>query len=268
MRAFVSVVLPTFNRAGTLLRSARSVLNQSHRDLELIIVDDGSTDETHDIVDAISDSRLRYIKFDRNCGQSVARNAGIAASRADLIAFQDSDDVWLPRKLERQLSVLFAERELAGVYCDLWRRNISGESFLDQAPDLTFGALFDRRPTLYQSFGVGIQTCLLHRQPLVDSGAFKENLRCMEDLELILRLVRKYRLRRIPEALVEYYESEGSVSKDAAAERRARAFLLMRYGCRAFFDQPRMVLYQAKLCLSRRPKGRRAPVRHQTPSSQ
>src|SRR5258707_14809733 len=113
MRAFVSVVLPTFNRGGTLLRSVRSVLNQSHRDLELIIVDDGSTDETHDIVDVISDSRLRYIKFDRNCGQSVARNTGIAASRADLIAFQDSDDVWLPRKLERQLSVLFAERELA-----------------------------------------------------------------------------------------------------------------------------------------------------------
>ena len=251
MRAFVSVVLPTFNRAGTLLRSARSVLDQSHRDLELIIVDDGSTDETRDIVDAISDSRLRYIKFNRNCGQSAARNTGIAASKADLIAFQDSDDVWLPRKLERQLPVLFGERELAGVYCDLWRRNISGESFLVQAPDLTFGAMFDRRPTLYQSFGLGIQTCLLHRQPLVDSGAFKENLRCLEDLELMLRLVRKYRLRRIPEALVEYYESEGSVSKDAAAEQRARAFLLMRYGYRAFFHRPRIVLSQAKLCLRR-----------------
>jgi glycosyltransferase involved in cell wall biosynthesis len=256
MRAFVSVVLPTFNRAGTLLRSARSVLDQSHRDLELIIVDDGSTDETRDIVDAISDSRLRYIKFDRNCGQSVARNTGIAARKADLIAFQDSDDVWLSRKLERQLPVLFGERD------------ISGESFLLQAPDLTFGAMFDRRPTLYQSFGLGIQTCLLHRQPRVDSGAFKENLRCLEDLELMLRLVRKYRLRRIPEALVEYYESEGSVSKDAAAELRARAFLLMRYGYRAFFHRPRIVLSQAKLCLRRRPKGRGAPVRHQTPSSQ
>jgi hypothetical protein len=90
----------------------------------------------------------------------------------------------------------------------------------------------------------------------------------MEDLELMLRLVRKYHLRRIPEALVEYYESEWSVSKDAAAERRARAFLLMRYGYRAFFDQPRLVLYQVKLCLRRLPTGSRAPVRHQTSSSQ
>jgi glycosyltransferase involved in cell wall biosynthesis len=93
-QSFVSVVLPTFNRAGTLLRSIRSVLMQQHNNLELIIVDDGSTDRTPELVKNIDDPRIRYIRLDRNPGHASARNTGIMASGAELIAFQDSDDLW------------------------------------------------------------------------------------------------------------------------------------------------------------------------------
>src|SRR5262249_2720831 len=95
----VSVVLPTFNRAHLLEGAIRSVLGQTHGDLELIIVDDGSSDETEALVTSIADKRIRYLKQAKNRGQSAARNAGIAASRFSLIAFQDSDDKWTWDKL-------------------------------------------------------------------------------------------------------------------------------------------------------------------------
>jgi glycosyltransferase involved in cell wall biosynthesis len=248
-QALVSVVLPTFNRADTLLRSIRSVLEQQHNNLELIVVDDGSADRTRELVRDIYDPRIRYIRFDRNRGQSAARNAGIVASHAELIAFQDSDDRWAPEKLVRQLPVLLDDPGLSGVYCDLQRRQTDGISFVSEAPDLALGAVFDDRPRLYQSYGVGIQTCILRKSALYDSGLFNERLRCFEDLELLLRIARKHRLRRVPEPLVDYIESEQSVSKNAVAERRARIFLLKHYGYRAVFNRPKQVINEIKRCL-------------------
>jgi glycosyltransferase involved in cell wall biosynthesis len=248
-QAFVSVVLPTCNRAHTLFRSIGSVLEQQHNNLELIVVDDGSTDRTRELVRDICDTRIRYIRFDRNRGQSAARNAGIAASHGELIAFQDSDDQWAPEKLARQLPALLDDPGLAGVYCDFRRRQLDGASFVVETPDLAVGAIFDRRPSFYQSSGVGIQTCILRKSTLRDAGLFNERLRCFEDLELLLRIARKHRLRRVPGPLVDYFESEQSVSKNAFAERKARIFLLKCYGYRAIFNRPRWVIREAKTCL-------------------
>jgi glycosyltransferase involved in cell wall biosynthesis len=226
------VILPTFNRADTLPRSIGSVLEQQHKNLELIVVDDGSTDRTRELVANISDPRIRYIWVDRNRGQSAARNVGISIARAELVAFQDSDDLWAREKLTRQLQALLDDPRLAGVYCDLRRHQLDGAQFLIEAPDLELGAVFDRRPSLYQSYGLGIQTCILRKNILHDSGLFNEHLRCFEDLELLLRIATKHRLRRVPEPLVDYFETENSVSKNAAAERKARMFLSGRYGHR------------------------------------
>jgi glycosyltransferase involved in cell wall biosynthesis len=129
-QTFVSVILPTFNRADTLSRSIGSVLEQQHKNLELIVVDDGSTDRTRELVADIRDPRIRYIRHDRNRGQSAARNMGISIARAELIAFQDSDDRWAQEKLARQLPVLLYDPELAGVYCDLRRHQLDGAQFL------------------------------------------------------------------------------------------------------------------------------------------
>src|SRR6516225_1088149 len=99
----VSVVLPTFERANTLLRSVTSVLEQTYPNLELIVVDDGSTDRTAALIGDIKDARLKYVRLARNRGQAVARNVGISESQGVLIAFQDSDDTWQIDKLERQV---------------------------------------------------------------------------------------------------------------------------------------------------------------------
>jgi glycosyltransferase involved in cell wall biosynthesis len=246
---FVSIVLPTFNRADTVRRSIRSVLDQSHQNLELIVVDDGSTDNTAAVMKDITDPRVRYIRFERNRGQSTVRNAGIAESRANLIAFQDSDDTWLPEKLSRQLPLLEADPGLSGVYCDLQRVKADGRHTLIEAPDLVLGSIYDQRPSIYQTFGVGIQTCLFRKEILVNAGGFREDMKCFEDLELLLRLTRTHRLHRLAEPLVNYFESDDSVSKNVAAQRQARIFLLRRYGLRAVLAHPKNVLREIRRCL-------------------
>lgn len=111
----VSVILPVYNRSTVLEDSMRSVLNQSYADLELIVVDDASTEDLRPIVEGIGDPRVIYIRQAENGGASVARNAGLKAARGELIAFQDSDDLWLPRKLANQVQALDAAPADVGV---------------------------------------------------------------------------------------------------------------------------------------------------------
>src|SRR5215207_1289449 len=100
----VSVVLPTYNRAPLLGRSIQSVLGQSYGDFELLVIDDGSTDGTDGVVAAFGDPRVRYVQLERNRGAGAARSVGIRMSRGRFLAFQDSDDEWLPSKLMKQMS--------------------------------------------------------------------------------------------------------------------------------------------------------------------
>ena len=101
----ISVVLPSYNRAHILPRAIESILGQTYKDIELIIVDDGSSDNTAEVVGSFSDSRIVYVRQE-NAGACAARNNGIAHARGDYIAFQDSDDIWHQDKLEKQLATL------------------------------------------------------------------------------------------------------------------------------------------------------------------
>ena len=102
----VSVIIPTYNRSRTIERAIRSVLIQTYTDLEVIVVDDCSTDNTADIVHCIKDDRVKYFRLECNQGACVARNVGIDMAKGDYIAFQDSDDEWMAEKLEKVLSVM------------------------------------------------------------------------------------------------------------------------------------------------------------------
>src|SRR4051812_15646446 len=106
MEPIVSVVIPVYCRAGTIMRALRSVMCQSFDNLEIVVVDDGSTDDTVAIVEAAHIPNLTLIRHPSNQGAAAARNTGIRASRGRYVAFLDSDDVWAPEKLSRQLSKL------------------------------------------------------------------------------------------------------------------------------------------------------------------
>ncbi len=97
----VSVILPTYNRGKLVSKSINSVLNQSYNNFELIIVDDGSTDQTEKIINSFNDNRIVYLKHNYNKHASAARNTGIAKSKGEFIAFLDDDDQWLPKKIRK-----------------------------------------------------------------------------------------------------------------------------------------------------------------------
>ena len=101
----ISVVIPTHNRASFLKKAIESVLRQSYTNLEVIIVDDNSTDNTKEVVNSYKDKRIKYIVHDKNKGGAVARNTGIIASTGDIVAFLDDDDEWLPEKIKKQMEL-------------------------------------------------------------------------------------------------------------------------------------------------------------------
>ena len=121
----VSVIIPTYNRAHVLPRAIESVLKQTYTELELIVVDDASTDDTAAVMTAITDPRVRYVRKEHG-GAAAARNRGIAEAKGEFIAFQDSDDVWHSDKLEKQLAYLQAERADA-VFCAFHRCEEGGD---------------------------------------------------------------------------------------------------------------------------------------------
>lgn len=118
----VSVIIPTFNRAQFLIRSISSVLNQSYVDLELIIVDDGSTDETLEVVNSVKDSRLSY-HYKENGGVSSARNLGVTKAQGEYIAFLDSDDEWQLDKISAQVSYLQNTGKVLVHTAEKWMRD-------------------------------------------------------------------------------------------------------------------------------------------------
>jgi len=224
----VSVILPTYNRAHLIGRAIQSVLSQTYQDFELIIVDDGSTDNTKEIVKSFNNVRIKYIKHAKNKGGSAARNTGIRAARGEYIAFQDSDDEWLPEKLEKQTAILInASPKVGIVYSDMWRIAEKRKSYW-HSPTITYGILINPRTSDYQVMNIGIQSTLIKRECFDKVGFFDEELPRFIDLELFIRLLKQYHFLHIKEPMVKYYAT-GGISSNFAALSTARKLLLENY---------------------------------------
>ncbi len=232
MAAAVSVVLPTFNRAGTLPRAIDSVLNQTFGDFEIIVVDDGSTDATRAALSRYTDPRIRTIAtVHRGC--SAARNTGIAAATGDYIAFQDSDDEWEPRKLATAIASLESDGHRAGVfYSDMLVVLPDGRAEVLASPRVTQGAFIDEGTLDYQVRCIGIQSTVVRRECLERVGGFDETLPRLIDLDLLIRLSDEYPFVRSPEPLVKYYLGPAGISTDRDALVVARRRLLDKYRAR------------------------------------
>jgi glycosyltransferase involved in cell wall biosynthesis len=193
--SLVTIVLPTHNRAHLIGRAVRSVLAQTHPQFELIVVDDGSTDDTREVVAGFGDPRIRYLHNERASGPAAARNAGIrAAGPSRYIAFIDDDDEWLPHKLERQMAVFAAgPPDLGAVGCG--RIDFDGGREV-QVPELR-GFLFE--------------DLLARRFPGEPDPTFDETLPCLEDADYTLRIARSRPFDFVPEPLIKVYRNHGGV---------------------------------------------------------
>ncbi|MDI6831874.1 MAG: glycosyltransferase [Actinomycetota bacterium] len=223
------MVFPTYNRAATLGRAVRSVLGQTFADLELIVIDDGSSDNTSEVIADIGDARLIYIRLPENKGVAYARNVGLEEASGEYVAFQDSDDEWLADKLRRQVQAMESEPAETGIiYTVMIWVDKDGFAKYRRAPDVTSADPIDRRRHEYQVFGLGIVTVLARRPCFEQVGGFDASLPKFIDQDLLTRLAREYRFRHIREALIRCYSSEG-ISSNHYNEFTARRLLLEKY---------------------------------------
>ena len=185
----VSVIIPTYNRARLVVQAIQSVLDQTFRDFELLVVDDASTDDTGQVMRGFEDARLRCLCHTENRGGSAARNTGIEASRAEYVAFLDSDDEWLPRNLELQMAKMEAAPQSVGVV-------YSGHNVCLVSEDGQARAVKVRRPHLrgdvLDALATGnflpLPTALVRRACLAAAGSFDETLPSCQDWDLWMRM--------------------------------------------------------------------------------
>lgn len=196
----VSIVVPTYNAEGFIAETLGSVLGQDMSDLELVVVDDGSTDRTCEVVRGLGDARIRLFT-QANRGRCVARNKGLELSRAPFVCFLDHDDVWHPRKLSAQLRVFAAEPDTALVHTDyiVWRADESGRfataaSLLPENPGDELDSVnsgWAYHHLLVNSF-VLTSTAMMRTEAVRAVGAFDPTLPYSEDWDLWFRLSRQW----------------------------------------------------------------------------
>jgi len=194
----VTIIIPTYNRAHLLGRAIRSVLTQTFHDWELIVVDDASTDNTKEVVNSFQDPRIHYLCHETNRGGPAARNTGIRKARGLYIAFLDSDDEWLPIKLQKQLELFSNSSELVGLIytgaIHVYRtHNVN-------RPPKHRGSLY--RKLLLKNVVGSCSTAMIRRSIFNHVNGFDEALPSRQDVELWLRISKYYKIDFVPEHLV------------------------------------------------------------------
>ncbi len=224
----ISVVIPTYNRAGLIRQAVESVLVQEKEELEVIIVDDGSTDDTVNIIREIDDDRIRLICLEKNSGACHARNVGIQAAKGEYIAFQDSDDVWYPGKLHKQMKYLLKENADI-VFCAFNRVDTqSGRSFAFPTTEICNPHWPVTQDVLLKKNLISTQT-MLGRKECFERVPFSENFPRMQDWDLVLRLSHRYCIRFQNEVMVDTRIQPDSLSMNPKAGLMAFRMLEEKY---------------------------------------
>jgi glycosyltransferase involved in cell wall biosynthesis len=224
--------MPSFNYARYLPLAISSVLSQSYSDLELIITDDCSTDNSREILEHWRrlDDRVVPVLHDVNHGLARARNSGLAVSKGEFVALIDADDVWLPHKLKTQMECFRVQPELGLVHSDSaiidGDGNLTGQRFnslLHRKGQITSGHLFE---VLCERNFLCVPTVILRREAMQYAGGFEENLRSLEDWVCWTKVSRKYPFHYVDDALVQYRIHGAGLSSNprGMAQNRVKAF--------------------------------------------
>ncbi|MBR1592539.1 MAG: glycosyltransferase family 2 protein [Ruminococcus sp.] len=215
----ISVIIPTYNRADRIKLSAESVLKQTYRDIELIIVDDGSDDNTEEVVRSLNDDRVIYIR-QKNSGACAARNNGILHARGEYIAFQDSDDKWRRDKLEKQLECM-KEYNADVCFCKMKRANYAANKAV-YFPDIPRGTV-EYSSLLAESL-VSTQTILAKRAAF-DEFKFDVRVKARQDWDWTIRAAGKYSFCFDDDVLVDVYLQNDSITANQNHEKIAKTLM-------------------------------------------
>ena len=196
----ISVIIPTYNRRNTLPRAVESVLNQTYKPIEIIVVDDGSTDGTKEMFSEMY-PLVRYI-YQANSGVSSARNTGINSASGDWIALLDSDDEWLPDKLDRQVKLLQDNAEIRFCHTnEIWIRN--NVRINQKKKHQKYGGnIFNKCLDICR---ISPSSSLFHTSVIKDVGLFDESLDVCEDYDMWLRITAKYPVLFLDQPLIKKF---------------------------------------------------------------
>jgi len=225
----ISVIIPTYNRGYLLARAIRSVVNQTYQNFEIIVIDDGSTDDTEEIMKKFHDERITYLRHENNKGAASARNTGIRAAKGEYIAFLDSDDEWLPKKLEKQIKILKSTSSKIGVvYTGFWR--IMGhKKFYVPVPEISpkEGNVYNN--ILCGKFLVDTPAAIVKKVCFKKVGMFDESLPALEELDLWIKISKYYHFKYIAEPLFISYYTSGSISVNRLISCKAMKSILKKH---------------------------------------
>jgi glycosyltransferase involved in cell wall biosynthesis len=241
--SLISVIIPVYNGEKTIRETIESVLTQTFRDFELIILNDGSQDSTLEVVSSIQDSRLKVFSYP-NAGLAASRNRGTFHAVGEYISFIDADDLWTPDKLETQLKALQDNPEAAVAYS--WTNYIdeSGQ-FLRRGGYLTAnGDVYAK--LLVVDFLENGSNPLIRRQALIQVGGFDESLPAAEDWDILLRLAAQYSFVAVPYPQILYRVSANSMSAHVVRQETACLKVLER----AFNQAPESLQYLKKYSMA------------------
>lgn len=208
VKKYVSVIIPTYNRATTVKRAVESVLKQTYKLLEVIIIDDNSSDNTEEIIKKIDDERIRYIKLEKNRGANFARNIGVELAKYEIIAFQDSDDEWHEDKLEIQMK--YMQNEEIDFVATSYNQFIN-EKFKMVVPSIKIKDKYLER--ILKSNFIGTGTLVIKKEIILNEK-FNIELPRLQDYELAIRLILKYKGKFLNIPKVNAYIQNNSISNN------------------------------------------------------
>ena len=232
---WISCVVPTYNRLEFLLNALESIRQQSYRPIEIVVVDDGSTDDTVNVVSKWAkqhnDSKTFVVRWviQSNQGANAARNRGVEEARGEFIAFLDSDDQWLPQKLEKQIVVFQSHRDIGGVYCGMCNVDlITGKKEKLSPRAYPEGDLL--RQLLIHDVTEATSAWVVRKECFNKVGNFDIRLPARQDWDMWIRLSEKYRIGCVPEILVELGNHPGErVRSNAHREIDAHQIIFQKY---------------------------------------
>ena len=207
----VSIITPTYNREKYLRYAMESVLNQTYRHLELLIIDDGSIDGTKDLVGSYNDPRIKYY-FQQNQGQSVARNVGLKHARGDYICFLDSDNIWKLDKLQKQIKIMNDNPDCHILYGEDETIDESGNIMLSNESVRRYSGFITPQLLIFNF--VNFNTAMIKSECFREMGGMNENTRVADDYELFLKFSSRYKFLYVAEVYAQYRVMANQISSN------------------------------------------------------
>ena len=224
----VSIIIPTYNRAHLIGRAIETALGQAYQNIEIIVIDDASSDETSKEMDKLKDERIKYIRHINNKGPAAARTTGIRAARGTYIAFLDSDDEWLPEKLEKQIKIMEGTSPEVGVIYTGCRRIMKGKEYYIPNSKIRKkeGYIFN---TVLRFYMIYMSSVVIKSDVFRSVGLFDEGLPAIAEWDLWIRISKQYLFKYINEQLVISYYTSKSMSTDRRNSCRAAEIILRKH---------------------------------------